>query len=147
MSDFPEAEDGAYAGDLTPLQAWDLLQTDKNAVLFDVRTDAEFHYVGRPDLSSLGKNVRLVMWVNFPENTVNANFVDEVKATGVTPDQKLLFLCRSGVRSRYTAEAMTAAGFLECFNILEGFEGEKDMQGHRGIIEGWKVSGLPWIQG
>ncbi len=147
MSDLPQAEDGAYAGDLTPTEAWELLQAETEAVLFDVRTNAEFIYVGRPDLSSIGKDVRLVMWVNFPENLLNPNFVNEVKATGVTPNQKLLFLCRSGVRSRFTAKVMTAEGFPSCYNILEGFEGDKNVEGHRGFVEGWKVAGLPWLQG
>ncbi len=145
MSDLPQV--GAYAGDLTPSQAWELLDNETSSVLFDVRTDAEFNYVGRPDLSSIGKDVRLVMWLNFPENAPNLDFVDEVKATGVTPGQKLLFLCRSGVRSRYAAEVITAAGFPNCYNILEGFEGNKDDKGHRGTIEGWKVASLPWSQG
>ena len=147
MDNFPKAEYGAYAGDLTPLKAWKMLKNDASSELFDVRTDAEFSYVGRPDLSSIGKDIRLVMWVNFPENLVNPEFANEVKATGAEPFQKLLFLCRSGVRSRYAAEVMTAAGFPNCYNILEGFEGDKDERGHRGIIAGWKVADLPWVQG
>ncbi len=89
----------------------------------------------------------MVMWVNFPENLVNPEFANEVKATGAEPLQKLLFLCRSGVRSRYAAEVMTAAGFPNCYNILEGFEGDKDEGGHSGIIAGWKVADIPWVQG
>ena len=147
MRDFPKAESGAYVGDLTPLKAWEMLKNDASAELFDVRTDAEFNYVGRPELSSIGKDIRLVMWVNFPENLINPEFVNEVKATGVEPAQKLLFLCRSGVRSRFAAAVMTAAGFPNCYNILEGFEGNKDARGHRGVMEGWKVAELPWVQG
>ena len=147
MSDLPTSEDSDYAGDVTPTKAWELLKSEPGTVLIDVRTDAEFNYVGRPDLSSLGKYVALVMWVRFPDNAQNLDFVANVKSMGVKPDQKLLFLCRSGVRSRYTAAAMTDAGFPYCFNILEGFEGDKDEDGHRGTIGGWKVEGLPWLQG
>ena len=147
MSDLPTSEDGDYAGDVTPSEAWEMLKSGPDTVLIDVRTDAEFNYVGRPDLSSLGKYVALVMWVRFPDNIRNPDFVANVKAMGVTPDQKLLFLCRSGVRSRHTAAAMADAGFANCFNVLEGFEGDKDADGHRGVIGGWKVAGLPWIQG
>ncbi len=147
MSELPNPEDGDYAGDVTPSEAWEMLKSEPDTVLIDVRTDAEFNYVGRPDLSSLGKYVALVMWVRFPDNALNLDFVESVKAMGVTHDQKLLFLCRSGVRSRHTAAAMTDAGFANCFNVLEGFEGEKDSDGRRGTIGGWKVAGLPWTQG
>ena len=117
MSELPKSEDGDYAGDVIPSEAWEMFRSEPGAVLIDVRTDAEFNYVGRPDLSSLGKHVALVMWVRFPDNTRNPDFVANVKAMGVTPNQKLLFLCRSGVRSRHTAAAMTDAGFSKCFNI------------------------------
>jgi len=147
MAELPKSEDGAYAGDVTPAEAWDILKSEPQTVLVDVRTDAEFNYVGRPDLSTIGKEVALVMWVSFPGNDRNANFVQEMKATGVQPDQKILFLCRSGVRSRYTAQAMAEAGYAHCYNVLEGFEGDKDPDGHRGTIGGWKVAGLPWVQG
>ena len=147
MSDLPTAKDGDYAGDVTPSEAGEGLKSEPDTVLIDVRTDAEYNYVGRPDLSSLGKYVALVMWVRFPDNARNLDFVANVKAMGMTPNQKLLFLCRSGVRSRYTAAAMTGEGFANCFNVLEGFEGDKDADGHRGSIGGWKVAGLPWIQG
>ena len=147
MSDLPTAKDGDYAGDVTPSEAWEMLKSEPDTVLIDVRTDAEYNYVGRPDLSSLGKYVALVMWVRFPDNVRNLDFVANVKAMGLTPNQKLLFLCRSGVRSRHTAAAMTDAGFANCFNVLKGFEGDKDADGHRGTIGGWKVAGLPWTQG
>ena len=96
---------------MTPSEAWETLKSEPGAVLIDVRTDAEFNYVSRPDLSPLGKYDALVMWVRSPDNAHNLDFVANVKAMGVTPDQKLLFLCRSGIRSRYTAAAMTDAGF------------------------------------
>ena len=136
-----------YAGDLTPLETWELLSENPKAQLFDVRTDAEFAYVGNPDLSDLGKEVRQVYWQIFPAMDVNPDFVAQVKDAGFDKDTPLLFLCRSGVRSKYAAEALTAAGFTECYNVAGGFEGDKDPQGHRGTGNGWKVDGLPWKQG
>ena len=87
------------------------------------------------------------MWVRFPYNAQNPEFVANLRAMGVTPDQQLLFLCRRGGRSRHTAAAMTDAGFANCFNVLEGFEGDMDADGIRGNVCGWKVAGLPWVQG
>jgi len=139
--------DKSYAGDISPKQAWDILADNPKATLVDVRTDAEFAYVGNPDLSSLGKQVLRVYWKVFPAMEVNPNFVAEVGKTGVAKDAPLLFLCRSGVRSRDAAVAMTAAGFKECYNVADGFEGDKDATGHRGTVNGWKVAGLPWAQG
>ena len=147
MADLPRAENGDYAGDVTPSDAWERLASEPSTVLIDVRTDAEYGYVGRPDLTSIGKDVSLVSWCLFPDNEINSNFVAEVTAMGIGADSAVLCLCRSGVRSRHAAAAMTAAGYLNCFNILEGFEGDKDPDGHRGTVGGWKVAGLPWVQG
>ena len=136
-----------YAGDLSARKAWDLLSENPKAQLVDVRTDAEFAYVGSPDLSSLGKEVLAVQWKIFPDMDINPEFVDQVSSSGVDKDAPLLFLCRSGVRSLGAAEAMTAAGFRECYNVAGGFEGDRDAEGHRGTVTGWKVDGLPWRQG
>ena len=136
-----------YAGDLSARKAWDLLSENPKAQLVDVRTDAEFSYVGSPDLSSLGKEVLAVQWKIFPDMDINPEFVDQVSSSGVDKDAPLLFLCRSGVRSLGAAEAMTAAGFRECYNVAGGFEGDRDAEGHRGTVAGWKVDGLPWRQG
>ena len=143
----PRAEDGAYVGDMTPQQTWDVMQSDAGAVLVDVRTNAEFAYVGVPDLSTLGGETKFVCWVLFPGGKANPDFLDQL--TAVAPDRQaqVLFMCRSGVRSRFAAAAATEAGFAHCYNILEGFEGDKDSAGHRGTIGGWKVAGLPWTQG
>jgi len=143
----PPVSDAPYAGDVLPKQAWDMLANNPEAVLMDVRTDAEFAYVGNPDLSGLGKQVLRVYWKVFPTMGVNPNFVAEVEKSGVNRDAPLLFLCRSGVRSRDAAIAMTTAGFKQCYNIANGFEGDKDATGHRGRVNGWKVAGLPWVQG
>lgn len=137
----------SYAGDISPKQAWELLAKNPKATLVDVRTDAEFAYVGNPDLSSLGKQVLRVYWKVFPAMEANPNFVADVANSGVDRNAPLLFLCRSGVRSRDAAIAMTATGFKECYNVAGGFEGDKDAAGHRGTVNGWKVARLPWVQG
>ena len=138
--------DETYAGDVDPSQAWQILTDESDAALVDCRTEAEWRYVGLPDLSTLGKQTLCVGWQLFPDMRPNPNFAKDLAAKGVTPDRTVLFLCRSGVRSRHAAIAMTAAGFHRCLNVADGFEGPKDRQKHRGRIGGWKASGLPWIQ-
>jgi len=137
---------GDYAGDIQPTEAWRLLAADPEAVLIDVRSDAEWTFVGLCDLSSLGKEPLLVAWQIFPGMVPNEAFTDEVAAV-VGVEQPALFLCRSGVRSRAAAAAMTARGFTHCYNIAGGFEGDPDDHHHRGGVNGWKAGGLPWIQG
>ena len=136
-----------YAGDMTPDDAWRMLNEDPRAVLIDVRTDAEWAYVGSPDLLETGKGILRVSWQEFPGMEINHNFVDEVGSAGVEKDQTLLFLCRSGVRSKSAALAMTEAGYTRSHNVSEGFEGDRDEHGHRGRTGGWKQRGLPWVQG
>ncbi len=135
-----------YAGDLVPTDAWALLEEDERAVLIDCRTDAEWRFVGIPKLDPVGKQVMLVELQRFPDGAPNANFVEDVKSLGVEPDQPVLFICRSGARSRNAAMMMTAAGYGPCYNVAEGFEGDKDHEGHRGSVGGWKRAGLPWQQ-
>lgn len=145
-SDSPTAATpSGYAGDLSPQQAWDLLTADPDAVLVDVRTEAEWRYVGVPDVSPLGRAAVLVEWVTYPSGARNTAFVDEVVAAGLTPGRPVVFLCRSGARSIAAATAATAAGLGPAYNILDGFEGNLDLEGHRGD-QGWRAAGLPWTQ-
>lgn len=135
------AETGAlpYAGALTPTEAYAVWQAAPAAALVDVRTRAEWDWVGRvPD--SLP-----IEWVLYPGNRPNAHFLDELKKQ-VDPESVVLFLCRSGVRSHHAAGLATQAGYSAAYNILEGFEGDRDAEGHRGRIGGWRHAGLPWIQ-
>ena len=136
----------AYAGDLTPAEAYELLETNPNAVLVDVRTQAEWSYVGVPDLTAAGKEPILTEWVTFPDGARNTYFLDDVLQVVGRKDVPVVFLCRSGVRSVAAAEAATAAGFTPAYNVTEGFEGPADGTGHRGTAAGWKVRGLPWKQ-
>ncbi|WP_424808225.1 rhodanese-like domain-containing protein [Rhodococcus sp. 27YEA15] len=136
----------SYAGDLTPEQAWALLLENPDAALVDVRTDAEWKYVGVPDVSSLGRETAFVEWVSYPTGARNDNFVDQLKEAGITEaGGPVIFVCRSGQRSIGAAEAATAAGIGPAYNMLDGFEGGVDAEGHRGNV-GWRASGLPWRQ-
>lgn len=139
-----------YAGDITPDDAWRILGQDSGAVLVDVRSDAEWSFVGVPDLSAIGKKPALVAWARFPGMVANENFLGELEAAlgaaGHQPGSPVLFLCRSGVRSRAAATAAAGAGLGQAFNITGGFEGDLDATRHRGAVGGWKAAGLPWQQ-
>ena len=127
-------------------QAWDMLTTDPKAAMVDVRTDAEWTYVGLADLSEAGKQPVLIPWQVYPGMQVNAGFMDQIRQAGLTPDHHIYFLCRSGVRSVAAAQAAQAAGFPHAYNIADGFEGPPDGEGHRGEVAGWKAAGLAWRQ-
>ena len=128
---------------------WETLTSSPRSQLVDVRTRAEWTYVGIPDLASVGKRPVLVEWQTFPDQTVDPRFAErlagELKALGVGPDDDLFFICRSGSRSRAAAEAMAAAGY-RAYNVGGGFEGPLDDERHRGSVVGWKAAGLPWQQ-
>lgn len=136
-----------YAGDASVTEAWAALQSDPRAQLVDVRTTAEWSFVGLPDLSSLGRRVHCIEWVRFPAMAPNPNFIAEVRAAlGSEQDIAVYLLCRSGARSRAAAIALTAQGYTNSFNIAGGFEGDLDPEYHRGTNNGWKAAGLPWVQ-
>ncbi|MDO8290655.1 MAG: rhodanese-like domain-containing protein [Parvibaculum sp.] len=141
-----------YAGDVSVAEAWRVLSENPKAVLVDVRTRAEWSFVGVADLGSLNKEPVLVEWASFPAMNVNENFASEVASVlnevvgGGAKAAPVLFLCRSGARSRSAAKALTALGFSAAYNIVGGFEGDLDETRQRGHSSGWKASGLPWIQ-
>ncbi len=132
-----------YSGDITPLEAMERLSSNPNSVLLDVRTMPEWNYVGVPAVERL----LTIEWQTFPTGAVNPDFVAQVESAGVPKNAEILAICRSGVRSIAAAEALTAAGFEQAYNILEGFEGDKDENGQRGKLGGWRHHGLPWRQG
>ena len=129
-----------YAGALTPEEAFVLLQQLPGAVLVDVRTQAEWTFVGGV------ANAVQIEWKSFPGMQPNPAFITQLQAQ-VPGQAHVLFLCRSGARSHDAAVAATAAGFSHCYNILEGFEGDRDAHGQRGRLNGWQAAGLPWNQG
>ena len=136
-----------YAGDLSPQEAWALLELEPSAICIDVRTQAEWNYVGVPDLSTLNRKAVFIEWQTFPDGRINDQFADQLATLDHDKDAPILFLCRSGVRSAAAATLMTSHGYSRCYNISEGFEGDPDSSRHRGVTNGWKVRGLPWIQG
>ena len=137
-----------YAGDMSSAEAWRQLEQDDNAQLIDVRTRAEWTFIGVPDLSNVGREPLLIEWQRFPDGGLTEDFTEQLMAHlgDADRDMTLLFLCRSGGRSREAARAMAAAGFTRCFNIADGFEGPLDETRHRGTVAGWKAAELPWIQ-
>jgi rhodanese-related sulfurtransferase len=131
-----------YKGDLKPAEAYQRLQHSPNAWLVDVRTLPEWQFVGLPAVERLVR----VSWQEYPQMQVNEDFVRLVEDAGVPKDAEVLCICRSGARSAAAAAALTQAGFANCYNVAEGFEGDKDEQGRRGSRGGWKAAGLPWVQ-
>lgn len=131
-----------YAGAVTPQEAYALLQQSASVKLVDVRTNAERDWVGRvviPDVQHVA-----VQWNLYPGATPNPAFMQQLEQVA-GKDNVLLFLCRSGVRSRHAAKLATEHGYANCFDVLEGFEGDKDTEGHRKTVSGWCKAGLPWI--
>jgi rhodanese-related sulfurtransferase len=136
--------------DVDPATVWLALSQQPNAVIVDVRTTAEWSFVGLPDVSSLGKAPFKVEWQTFPSMVVNPNFVADLtsvlSAEGVDKDAPIYYLCRSGARSKAAAQAMIQAGWSNAYNIAGGFEGGLDPASRRGTVNGWKAAGLPWNQ-
>jgi rhodanese-related sulfurtransferase len=141
---------GGYAGDVSAQATWDGLQKSSDATLIDVRSQAEWVYVGVPVLTPLGKATLLVEWDDFTTRERVPDFAGRLKAAlderGIGPDAPLYFICRSGSRSRNAAIEATAAGYRTCFNVEFGFEGRLSPERHRGTPGSWKATGLPWVQ-
>lgn len=138
--------------EVDPAEAYRLLESDSKSALIDVRTRAEWAFVGLPDLSALGRPVWPIEWVAFPNMARNPGFIEELAdRMGGKPLARLFFICRSGSRSMAAAQAVAAelgaqGVSAHCTNVAEGFEGDLDQDGHRGRGNGWKARGLPWRQ-
>lgn len=146
------AEDSRQTGvdDVEVEEVWERLKTDPDAQLVDVRTQAEWAFVGVPDLTDIGKRLLCIEWQQFPGGQPNPAFTGLLEAqlaeVRADRDTELFFLCRSGQRSLHSAEALAAVGYRRCHNVAGGFEGPLDSNGHRGLVAGWKAAGLPWVQ-
>jgi len=128
-----------YEGALYPDEAYEILQSAPGAKLVDVRSRAELDWVGRiPDAVE-------IEWIIYPGMKPNPHFITQIEQQ-VDKEALALFICRSGTRSNAAATAATQAGYSDCYNVLEGFEGEKDADEHRNTLGGWRVAGLPWEQ-
>jgi rhodanese-related sulfurtransferase len=121
--------------DITQTETWALLENEPGTVLIDVRTDGEWDGIGIPDVSSLGREMRLVQWITQPGSVPNDNFLAEA-SEGLALDTPIVLLCRSGVRSQAAGTVMAEAGFSRAYNIIGGFEGSAQ-------ASGWKTN-LPW---
>lgn len=139
-------------GEVDPQTAWDALASDTKTLLVDVRTRAEWSFVGAPDLSALRQPVAFIEWQSFPTMTMNGSFAaDVLGAVDQTEAEEVYFICRSGARSMSAAHATSAAAAaagkqIACFNVAEGFEGDLNTEAKRGETNGWKARGLPWGQ-
>jgi rhodanese-related sulfurtransferase len=133
--------------DVAPRVVWEALMSDPDAVLVDVRTTAEWNFVGVTDLTQAGKQPVLLSWQVYPTMAENPKFIDGLGAAHIGHEAKLYFICRSGARSMASALAAKVAGFTHVYNVKDGFEGPVDARGHRGQVGGWKAEGLPWKQG
>ena len=144
------SETGTYGGDVSAADAWRELQAAADATLIDVRTAAEWAFVGVPALAGIGKEPLFVAWNEFPSGAQVPDFAGRLKAVlsehRVGHDAPLYFLCRSGARSRSAAIVATAAGYRHAYNIEQGFEGTLDADRHRATPGSWKAEGLPWVQ-
>ncbi|SAK42589.1 rhodanese domain-containing protein [Caballeronia temeraria] len=131
-----------YAGAFAPAEAFELLQLDPRACLIDVRTRAELDWVGRPAVD--GAQYAHIEWTRYPGSVPNAEFIEQLRQVA-TPDTPVVFLCRSAARSKLAAVAAQKEGYAQAYDLLEGFEGDKDGQGHRKTVSGWCFRKLPWI--
>ena len=135
-----------YKADISPLDAWEKLKNNKDSILVDVRSNAEWFFVGVPHLHEIQKECIFLEWQVFPEMYYNLSFFTQFKSYDIKPEQDVLFLCRSGARSAEAAGHITAHGFKHCYNIKDGFEGDADSNHKRSCINGWRFENLPWIQ-
>ena len=137
---------------LLPEEVFESLRGGNNAVLVDVRTLAEWSYVGLPDLSAFNGPLALVEWHRFGEKQINPEFVTQLRnQINMSAARTIYFICRSGQRSLDAAKLVQAdcnarGEQVECINVAGGFEGDLDEAGHRGSKNGWKLAGLPWRQ-
>jgi rhodanese-related sulfurtransferase len=130
-----------YTGALLPAEAFALLKNAPGATMVDVRTQAEWYWVGRVP------GAVTIEWSSYPSGARNPDFLGQFQSTVPMTSAPVMFLCRSGQRSHHAAAQATEAGYENCFNILEGFEGDRDPQGRRNTVGGWRAAGLPWEQG
>jgi rhodanese-related sulfurtransferase len=129
-----------YKGAMYPMEAYEIIQSAPGAKLVDVRSRAEWDWVGR-----IAGSLH-IEWVTYPAMKPNPYFLSQLEQQ-VEKEAMVLFICRSGTRSHHAAATATAAGYGDCYNVLEGFEGDLDATKHRNATGGWRVAGLPWEQG
>lgn len=128
-----------YAGALLPAEAYALMQSLPEARLVDIRSRAELEWIGQVPGSVA------IEWNRWPGGSRNLDFIAEFEAL-IDKRSTVMLLCRSGVRSHHAAIALARVGYLQAYNVLQGFEGDKDPNGQRNRLGGWRAAGLPWKQ-
>jgi rhodanese-related sulfurtransferase len=131
-----KAKSLTYDGELTPNEAFDVLQQDAATVLVDVRSQAELDLVGRIP------NASHIEWAFYPGMVANTEFASQLQ-TRIDKNKTIVFMCRTGGRSHHAAVVAQQLGY-KAYNMLEGFEGEVNAEKQRTLINGWKHAGLPW---
>ena len=136
----------SYSGDVAPVEAWSALISNPQAQLIDVRTQAEWAFSGVPSLDSINKTLKTISWKHYPNYDLNPRFTAQLEAAVPDKTTPLYFLCKTGGRSADAAIAATQAGYLYCYNVEGGFEGDINTNHQRGQVNGWKAARLPWQQ-
>ena len=134
---------------VTNLNSYDCfkkISTNLKSYLIDVRTKPEWEFVGVPDLSTINNSTIFISWQEYPEMNINKNFEKHVVQKNINKNDYIFLICRSGRRSLKAAEYLSSLGYKHCFNISDGFEGNKNNTNHRSKIRGWKFNNLPWKQ-
>ena len=131
---------------LNSFECFKKISENFKSYLIDVRTKPEWQFVGVPDLSSINNSTIFISWQEYPEMNINRNFEKHVVQKSITKNDNIFLICRSGQRSLKAAEYLSSVGYQNCFNVLDGFEGEKDNINHRSSLSGWKFNNLPWKQ-
>lgn len=135
-----------YEVNIEPLEAFDILKKEENSFLVDVRTLPEWSYVGLPDLRSLNKDVLCISWLRYPNMDVNPDFLQQLESAIPDRGAKIFFICKVGGRSLEATNFARRSGYKNCFNVVDGFEGQPDENNHRSVVNGWRAEGLPWFQ-
>ena len=134
------------------LTAYEMLKNNKNSILVDVRSTEEFNLVGIVEANSFNNRMILLPWQSYQDGQQNPDFLSILKNkiniffNENTSDISLIFICRSGARSNYSANYLANLGYKNCFNIIDGFEGKMNSNNQRSMINGWKYNNLPWRQ-
>ena len=131
---------------VTSKECFKYLSKIPNAYLVDVRTAPEWLYIGLPNLESLQKKTICIAWQVYPTMEINFNFRSEIINAGINIEDSIFLICRSGKRSLDAAEFLTSCGFINCYNVSDGFEGKINHNNQRSNKEGWKFNNLPWQQ-
>ena len=131
---------------ITSVECFSFLSKISNSFLIDVRTKPEWEFIGIPDLSSINKKAIFISWHVYPEMKINSLFENQLINSKIKKTDKLFLICRSGSRSFKAAKFLSSFGYHYCFNVTDGFEGDKNNLNQRSSINGWKYNNLPWKQ-